>query len=625
MGRVHLAGATVGDGEVSRDVLNETNSDPYFVRPGSYLALFFSELRGFGIVGTSSRLEPGSNAREAPTTSRSTAWLVLALAAAADPARAQTVREKARVEVITVRLTARNLLGKRVDDLSAADLVLMVDGKPLAIETFSGPDSAPSTVPAPESGLAAGPSEAGPPIHRPVSNELPLRTLIFVDELETQVIDRKDICAELARYLRAPGSANREYRVVRYDGTILMETGWTRDTETVASAIDRVSRNAPIERLPGPGTLSSETVKNNSFSSLDWVLLHRSQIAEAVLEVLTAFPSGPGENRLLLVTGGTAMLRKGDLAFGLVAGTVNLVPDPPKSDRTYQRDLIAADRAREGQRTAFVLWSRAVNPEKGYELDMDDVVAKALERDVEVVPVFTEALARGEFSLSGRGGPGATVAPGDAGVSLHVSSASAMIGLASETGAEAITVGRRTAARMAEIEGRSAYELTFRDPAADDHEFHRISLACRRLGVKIEYRRGYRVPSEDERTLDLVVAGLRDPERLTNPMQVQARQEPSTDSKHRRATRLALAYAPPLEKGAADERPLAIVAVGQDRSGNRTEPIEWNGTASREEDGPGFEADLLLNVPPDYVWSVAVRDQPTGLTSYLVVPAPPRP
>ncbi len=64
-----------------------------------------------------------------------------------------------------------------------------------------------------------------------------------------------------------------------------------------------------------------------------------------------------------------------------------------------------------------------------------------------------------------------------------------------------------------------------------------------------------------------------------------------------------------------------MIAVGEDRDGNRTEPVEWSGTASRSEGGGGlFESSVVLNVPTTYSWSVALRDQPTGLTSYVLVP-----
>lgn len=76
--------------------------------------------------------------------------------------------------------------------------------------------------------------------------------------------------------------------------------------------------------------------------------------------------------------------------------------------------------------------------------------------------------------------------------------------------------------------------------------------------------------------------------------------------------------------GAGRERPIEVIAVGENRNGDRTVPIEWSGTAQRGEGG-AFQADLLLKVAPTYSWSVAVRDPPTGLTSYVFVPPSPKP
>jgi hypothetical protein len=33
----------------------------------------------------------------------------------------------------------------------------------------------------------------------------------------------------------------------------------------------------------------------------------------------------------------------------------------------------------------------------------------------------------------------------------------------------------------------------------------------------------------------------------------------------------------------------------------------------------------MLDVAPKYAWSIAVTDDPTGLTSYVFVPAPAKP
>ena len=67
---------------------------------------------------------------------------------------------------------------------------------------------------------------------------------------------------------------------------------------------------------------------------------------------------------------------------------------------------------------------------------------------------------------------------------------------------------------------------------------------------------------------------------------------------------------------------MQLIAVGRDSDGNLTEPIEWAGTAERAGNDPRFDASVMLDVAPKYAWSIAVTDEPTGLTSYVFVPAP---
>ncbi len=557
---------------------------------------------------------------------RSIGRSILALSAAARIASAQTVREKVAVDVVTVRVTARDSAGKRIEDLNASDLVMTVDGKPVPIEAFSGPERAPVEVsaasPAKPEARGNGPVP-GPAARGSDEAGLPVRTMIFVDEVETHPFDRKDVCAELARYLRSAGAANRQFRVARYDGMLRMETGWTPDAEAAASVLSRIGLGGKAQRVPGPGDLAAEVGASDVsrfFSSTTWIDLHRNNVAVALLEAVAAFPPTPGKGRLLVVNGGTSMMRPGDLAYVPYSQTsmdplTGVVDQRDKLARPKAQMNIDLEHAREGQRVAFEVWSRAVNPGRN-QLTMNDVVAKTLERDIELVPVFAEAMDRGDFDMSAQGSTIPTLSP-------HVEASSAMIELASETGAEAIAVGRKAASRLNEIDGRAAYMLSFRDPYGD-HVSHRIALRCQRPGVTIEFRRGYRIPQDDERTLDTVVAGFLEPRPRSNPMNTEIAQAASLNTKQKHATRLAISYAPPLETGASADRPVSIVAVGEDRNGDRTEPVEWSGTASREEGASVFETDFVLNVPPEYAWSVAVKDEPTGLISYVFVPAPAR-
>ncbi len=144
---------------------------------------------------------------------------VVATAAAALPSflSAQTVRESVAVEVITVRLTARDSAGRRVENLTIADLTLTVDGKPVAIETLSHPDAA-APAAARQDGNASSPAAPSAPAAAHPALQRPIQTLIFIDTGGTHVFDRRDVCDELERYVRASGSGNEQFLVGRFDG-----------------------------------------------------------------------------------------------------------------------------------------------------------------------------------------------------------------------------------------------------------------------------------------------------------------------------------------------------------------------------------------------------------------------
>jgi VWFA-related protein len=549
------------------------------------------------------------------------------LAASTVAARAQTVREKVSVDLISVRVTARDALGHRVDNLKTSDFQLTVDGKVVPIDALSGPlnlvdepgVAKPTETPAPA-------PPAAPPASRRAAGEPLVRTFIFVDETQSNPFDRKDVCEGLARYVRTAAGPGNEFLVARFDGRLHQVTGWTSDGEVVARALQAVADRGQIEHVPGPSTLGANT-GTDSFFSAEWIPLYSDLVQRAILESLTTLPQTGGRGRLMLVTNGTTVVSPDELALGTNPDL--LTSNPTLSPRYGQSSgMTFAVHDFEDSRTSFQRWSRAVNPH-GQILTTVDVLAKAVEYGVEFIPVYTEAVDRGDFDISGMMAPlghdpgqtGMSVpTAGDGRLSPHLVTAAALENIAEQTGAEAVGNGRNVAARMAQIDERASYLLTFRDPSPD-HAYHSITLKSLRPGLKIVYRRSYRLPGESERKLDTVVAGFLTPGRTDTLMSARIEQSPAIDSKNRPATLLGLAYAPPLETGAADDRGVQLIAVGRDSDGNLTEPIEWTGTAQRTGDEARFDAAVMLDVAPKYAWSIAVTDQPTGLTSYVFVPA----
>ena len=525
----------------------------------------------------------------------------LALAGLAAPAvRAQVVREKVAVDVITIRLTARDASGASVDDLTSADLALRVDGRAVPIDTLTQPSRA-ST-----SGDPSDPESAAAPKR--------IRTFIFIEEGATLTIDRRVVSEELERLLGTETSSyRRDVMVGRFDGSGLVITcPWTSQPDRAISALRQLREKPSFNRMPtASGAAGSGT-------PIIWYQTYGEHLHQALLEALAAFPEDPADRQLLIVSGGTALMRPADLEACL---RCEMSPAERARLRLLDSDLSRAH-AREIERATFALWSRAVNP-AGDVLTMSDVVAKAIERDVAMIPVAAEATHRGvELGIESRGHSPAVLAAGDGRMTPRTSVAQAMTEIAEGTGSQPILVPGRAGDHLTRIESRPTYTLTFRDPAGD-HRYHLIEIASRRPGVTVGHRRGYRLPSEDERMLDAAVARLVDPSPGpgTDPLSVRAvlsAEEPSGG----KTALLSVRIEPPRETAPAARRAVSFVGVGEDRDGQRTEPISWSGTAHAMDDAPGVYAfsTKLGARPEDFRWSLAVRDEDTGLTSFVVVP-----
>ncbi|HKD19668.1 MAG TPA: hypothetical protein VKG23_17575 [Thermoanaerobaculia bacterium] len=527
------------------------------------------------------------------------------------PLTAQNVRESVRVDVVTVRLSVRDSSGKPILDLKPSDLELAIDGRAQAIDalTLVGPPSDPAT-----SGLSNTGPGAG-------SGDAVARTAIFLDEGETKVSDRAKVYGEIGRYLEGSDSGD-QLMIARFDGAQMdVVTRWTTDRGAVSATLSQLATQAsPLkilstsdaERGIRSGSIMPGGSSAGALSSLSMNMelnTYRSRLETALLEVLAAFPMEPSTKRVILVSSGTALTRPADLAAAFQAPHVEQL-SPEQATCSSKACL----RKVEQSRTAFTLWERAANHAKG--LSMDDVVVKALEHDVALVPIAADPFAGGrQVGVDARGN-----IPPDT-VSLHGGAIKAFWEIAEQSGGEPILVPAKTGARLGEIGGRAVYELSFRDPFVDDHHLHSIGVVSRRKGVEIDYRRGYRILPEDERTLDAVVARL---SRAAddNPS------EPSfalalgpADTSGKNMTRLRLTFTAPAEKGLAENRDFVVIAVGERDDGSRTDPVRFKAVGERASSASTeYTAVSDLKIPYGrYTWSLAVQDAQTGLIAYAVV------
>lgn len=506
--------------------------------------------------------------------------LILGLAAGSWPAAsvAQTVREKAEIQVVTVRVTARDHSGKPVEDLAAVDLTLSVDGRKVAIDTLSRETRASNA----GSSTQAVASAAGAPIApaatvsaraAPAPPSAARQMALLLDESEAKSFDRRDVDDQLTKFLEQPGAAPRRILLARFDGSrLVVESPWSDSAAGALDAIARIRRHPTAERLSGTSDLMGTR------TSLEELDANRSRLCRALLETLALFPPEGGERQLVFSTGGTALMHSMDVADYL--DKERLAQEQSSIPRSPQFEQFDAKQQPERDTSAFALWSRSVNP--GHVgLTMRDVTAKAVELDVALVPIAAEPPDRDRRNMPGAfadnrthdsgvsGSPTGTTPVGTLTPSYRLGVAQEMSTVASDTGGEPILLPGKTALRLAEIGDRAAYELTFRDPISDP-QLHRIELACRRAGVTLEYRRGYRIATEEDRSLDAVVARLVDRNRQGDPTVAASLADPHAEG--RKLTRVTVRFTPPRESQPVEERALRFVAVGENSGATAPSP-----------------------------------------------------
>jgi VWFA-related protein len=548
--------------------------------------------------------------------------LALLALGVAFPAPAQTVRERVSVDAVSITVEAHDRSGRAVRDLSQSDVALTVDGNAVPIDSFSSEGGlvvAASAAPRPA--RAANETNAVPPTSPPApprSREI----AIFADESETNSFDRRDVYKELIRFLEAPASEPRRYLVTRFSGTELkIECAWTSDPAAAKAAIARLRDHPRIERIPGPAVAAQEHNRTTLLARGVEIPDLQRHLYAALLETIAAFPDGPARREIFFISGGTVIESPFDQARNMAASRslTNDVRDAGSRRTPARLDGSSAIPSRFAV-DAFSLWSAAMGFDRS-GLWTEDITAKAAERDIEIVPIAAEAFDRGV----GGGADQKNLSPaynvGDAWISPGLGVGQVMSAIAEETGAEAILVPRRTASLLAARESeRAGFTVVFHDPHTGDLEFHAVRLTCSRPGVKLTYRHGYRISAPEERTLDRVVARFLQPGPGDDPLTVAASMAPATSESGRSVTRLTLRYTPPRETEPSEQRDLSLIAVGQNGQGDRTQPIRWTGTAEEEGDAGAYRAALDLgSAPESFTWSLAVRDEETGLISFVTL------
>ena len=571
-------------------------------------------------------------------------WLVLGIAALAS---AQGFRESVRVGLVTVRLEVRGQDGRLLQDLKASEVKLKVDGKDVPVEGLDRVEAAAhSAVPKPAEsadGPASAPASqeiaAAPATPAPPSPDLYLA--ILVDETSTNSFDRRDVHRQIESFLASKMAPGVHVMLERFDGHLRIECPWTTDASKLLAAAKKMSKRTFDSRMPSPSSLADEISKGRKPRDVELeVDLAARRSFDGINQALLQFPAGvPGRMGLVFISDGTPLMTPFDLSLmlsGANAGARDSLSLRAQSLRSIERDnegakLIDAQLRDEALSTLTVF---SAGSDATWVRRAAAITKKALELDIAFYLVDSEAIERGTNPGSsskwpGRSMPGvqggASLPYSGSGMTARVAVAQSMETLAGTTGGQAILVSNQFSDRLGTVvaERATGYALTFRDPTPGDSHFHKIEITIERPGAKVAYRRGYRVPSDEERTIDAILANLSEP-RAENPLQAKVSFEEIRKEGGRHIIAMRLEYPRPPEAPGpgTNERDIQIWAICSDDDGNRAKPLSRKSKAqslSGEKAGPFADA-IQLGLPPGpYTWSIALKDIPSGLTSYLVV------
>ncbi len=561
---------------------------------------------------------------------------LLALLAALSPVAAQSFREKVSVELVRVELLATDTGGRPLHDLGKPEIRILVDGRSVPVEGFEPPapglpalPSAPPPLP-----LAARqlPTPKATETPAPVSGpESPSRYLMafLSDETSSEQSNRKAVYAELFHFFERGLAPGVEVQLMRFDGRLRVECPWTSDADRLRRTVAAMAKRGAAPRIGAPGSFSDNPEQGAYRLELDAMEARvrvRSSLA-GLFDALRTFPETPGRKALYFVSDGAPFLAPTEIARDLIATSTSST-DPSDPSQQRRREL-------EAQADSDLLWDSLSWSRSASASILTDISRLALLREIEIHPVRAAAhdlsgrvrtdrafrsRARADSSLVDlrtRSQRDAMTVP-----TTDIAAGQGMEAIAEATGGDAV-LSRRFIEdglkREVEYPGE-AYIVTFRDPFPGDHRFHRIEIATTRKGASLRYRRGYRVLDTGEALLQSAANRLY-LRSDANPLGVRLDIESLGTETGQAGAKITVAYpAPPRAGGAAaQDDAMRIVGFCAVKDGVLRH-LDLSGKAETLESGGATwltRSGRISLKPGAYRWSLAIRDETTGITSYL--------
>jgi VWFA-related protein len=517
------------------------------------------------------------------------------------------------VGLIRIDLTVTDSDGRPVPGLRRSEILLKVDGKPVQIEALDAIDAelARASV-GPEDtvvGLTASPAQTPRP--EPTQEPPALSLAILIDETSIAPLSKKIIEASLSRFLDEPLPLGVQLLVARFDNGLHVECPWTGDVSKARAAAARVFRRSFLRLLPSPteiGDPEGPAVADVGYFS--------GRSLDAVFQALLLFPeTGPGRRGLVWVTDGIPLLSPLSLGFAAAEQAERPpIPGRPQSMPRPQSSGVSHDSGRTEPRP----WDENA---VGWTFLTENIEKKAIQKAIAILPVNSQPLDAGLFLGDAGSQRKKTITTGSFAARADV--VHAMTAVGSATGGEATLLGGNLDRDLRNVveRRRTGYILTFRDPSPDDPRFHAVDVSVLRPNVRLTYRKGFQTLEPLAQLADRVMSNLYLP-RPTNPLNATVLATVQDRQMDLLTVRLTITFPALPEAGGLDTRSRAVQVVGAcvDPKGRASRPFGEGGATRiiQREEKAFLEHSFLVHVRPGrHTWSLGVRDQASGITSYL--------
>jgi VWFA-related protein len=447
----------------------------------------------------------------------------------------------------------------------------------------------------------------------------------LVDETSSEQSNRQTVYKQLFEFFQKSLPSDVEVLLMRFNGALHIETPWTSDAGRLRGGVAAMSQRKAAPLLGAPGQISDNPEQgafNLQLEAMNAVIHVRTSLA-GLFDALRVFPESPGRKSLFVVTDGAPFLAPSEIAKDLIATspTTNVGAFPlPRSlqEPDYDRDLLFDSLA----------WSRSRSASM-----LTEVTRLAVLRDIEVHPVRSAAhdfdgrvrADRGFHDRARAPSRKPLETPRDAAAppTTDIAAGQGMEATAETTGGDAILSRRflQDGVRREVSLRDAAYALSFRDPFAGDHRFHKIEVTSQKPGVQLRYRRGYRVLDTRESLVQGITNRLQLPAD-ENPLGIRLQLDSLGKESGNAVAEITVAYPAPPEAGgrASAEGTVRIFGICAVRNGRLSDPIDLSGRPEQTRIGETVwlvRSGRVSVKPGSYRWSFAVRDDQTGITSYL--------